>query len=412
VKRCLAKKRDDRYTTATELAGDLRAALGDGPVARTSGLAASRIEAIRAQTGGPETPTQPNPVIDPESPTITTGRRMGEAARQVEAEAAKKALEAGAAAAGAKKKKAGLPVGALVGVAAVLIAVVGVLAVRRSGSREGEKGVASTPPAAVQATPGAPAAPSPPVEEAARAAAPSPAAGEVPAPEATPSPVLRKTQKPKATPPPAPTAPPTKAAAAASAAAASPTPAPRVDATYNVKRLVKLNVSPIQARVFLDGKYIGICDDWDGSGGGALLYFFGEATHRVRFAYPGYRDLVVDLVVRSSATEDKVEIEREMQKGSPEGPLGPSGELRRPNYRTVGAAVFNVDPPDATVTLDGKEIGPASKWASEELALGGPAVHEVVLSAPGREPLGLRILVAQTAGEVRANVKEKLKKLN
>jgi len=185
-----------------------------------------------------------------------------------------------------------------------------------------------------------------------------------------------------------------------------------VDATYNVKRLVKLNVSPIQARVFLDGKYIGICDDWDGEKGGALLYFYREGTHRIRFAYPGYRDLVVDLAVRSDATEDKVEIEREMQKGNAEGPPGPSGEFHRPQYKTVGATVFKVDPPDAIVTLDGKEIGPASKWTSEELALEGPAVHEVVLSAPGREPLGLRILVAQTAGEVRANVKEKLKKLN
>ncbi|HUM02461.1 MAG TPA: serine/threonine-protein kinase [Thermoanaerobaculia bacterium] len=419
VKKCLAKKREERYTTATEVAGDLRAALGEAPVTRTSGLAASRVEAIRAQAGPSEAVTQPSPAVDPESPTITTGRRMGDAARQAEAEAAKKVQLAGAAATGGKKKT-GLPVGALIGAAAVLIAIVAVFALRRSGPREAEKVYESVPSAALATSAAAPAAaavPSPAAPESRTAAAPPPAsAGQVPASDVTPSPATRKTPKPKSTTPPAATAPPARAAAAAqaaaAAAAAAPTPAPKVDATYTVRRLVKLNVSPIQARVFLDGKYIGICDDWDGAGGGALLYFHAEGNHRVRFAYPGYRDLVVDLLVRSNAAEDKIEVERDMEKGNGEGPPGPTGQFRRPHYKTVSGVTFNVDPPDATVTLDGKEIGPASKWASEELALGGPAVHDVVLSAPGRDPMALRILASQTAGEVRANVKEKLKKLN
>ncbi len=413
VRKCLAKKREDRYTTATELAGDLRAALGDAPVARTSGINASRMEAIRAQAGVTEPPTQPTPAVDPESPTITTGRRMGEAARKVEAEQAKKSQAAEAA---AGKKKAGLPAVAVLGTVAAILVVLGVIAVNRSASRKESTTAESAPPATTAAAPAAPSPASP--DAAPTAAPPAVSASEVPAPDVTPSPGTRKTPKPKSTTAPVPTVPPSKAAVAASAAAASaaaaavPTPTARVDATYVVKRLVKLNVSPIQARVFLDGKYIGICDDWDGAGGGALLYFYKEGTHRVRFAYPGYRDLVVDLSVSSNATEDKIEVERDMEKGKAEGPPGPAGDFRRPHYRTVGATIFNVDPPDATVTLDGKEIGPASKWTSEELALDGPAVHDVVLSAPGREPLALRILVSQTAGEVRANVKEKLKKSN
>ena len=175
---------------------------------------------------------------------------------------------------------------------------------------------------------------------------------------------------------------------------------------------MKLNVTPIQARVFLDGKYIGVCDDWDDSGGGALLYFRGEATHRLRFAYPGYRDLRVDIQIRSNAADDKVDVELPLQAGTGEGPPGPSGDFRRPNYRTIGPALFNVDPPDASVSVDGKVLGPASKWATEELALDGPAVHEVAFSAPGYETVTLRVLVAQTAGEARASIKEKLKKTN
>ena len=188
------------------------------------------------------------------------------------------------------------------------------------------------------------------------------------------------------------------------------TPTPRVDVTYAARRLVKVNVSPSQARVFLDGKYIGISDDWDGAGGGALLNFNFEGNHRFRMAYPGYRDLVVEVQIRRNATQDQVEIERDLEKGAPEGPLGPPGKFRRPHYKTVRGAVFNVDPPDATVNLDGKDLGPASNWATEELVLDAPGVHEITLSAPGREPMNLRVLAASTAGEFQAKIKEKLKK--
>ncbi|MFI5180568.1 MAG: hypothetical protein ACHQPI_04190 [Thermoanaerobaculia bacterium] len=177
-----------------------------------------------------------------------------------------------------------------------------------------------------------------------------------------------------------------------------------------MRRLVKLNVNPIQARVFLDGKYIGICHDWDDSGGGALLYFRGEVTHRVRFAYPGYKDLIVDLVIRSSAADDKIEVVLPLQAGKGDGPPGPAGELKRPNYRTIGPAIFRVEPTEATVTVDGKLLGPASKWETEPLDLDGPAVHEVAFSAPGYETISVRVLVAQTAGEARATIREKLKK--
>ena len=39
------------------------------------------------------------------------------------------------------------------------------------------------------------------------------------------------------------------------------------------------------------------------------------------------------------------------------------------------------------------------------------AVYEVLLTAPGYESKSLRVLVSPAAGEPRANVKEKLKKM-
>ena len=74
-------------------------------------------------------------------------------------------------------------------------------------------------------------------------------------------------------------------------------------------------------------------------------------------------------------------------------------------------AVFNVEPPDAMVTVNGRDVGPASKFAKEDLQFADMAVYEVLLTAPGYESKSLRILVGPTAGEVRANIKEKLKKM-
>ena len=183
------------------------------------------------------------------------------------------------------------------------------------------------------------------------------------------------------------------------------------DLTVTIRRFLKVDVSPSQARVFLDGNYIGISDDWDDAGGGTLLTFNLEGQHRLRICSPEYRDLLVDLIVRSTATDDKVTIEQDLEKGTPDGPTGPEGKLKRPSYRTVGAVLFNVDPPDATVTVNGRELGPASKWAKEEMIFRDMAVYEVGLTAPGYEPKTVRLLVAPTAGEVRATIKEKLKKL-
>jgi len=411
VRRCLAKRREDRYSTASEVAAELRAALGEAPVARTSGVDGSRFAAGRQPPPAAEPPTVATPAIDPESPTITTGRRMGEAARQAEEEAAKKAGTGAA----ASKKGPGLPKSLLLGGGVALLALVAVVLGLRGRSR-GPAGTAEGPSPAATAEPAA-AAPS--AVPAAASAPPTTAfpaaAAETPVGSVTPSPATKTTPKAKPTPPAVPTAPPRAAVAPTVAPTAVPktaTPTPRADFTYFVKRLVKLNVSPIQARVFLDGRYIGISDDWDGAGGGALLYFAQEGPRRLRFAYPGYRDLTVDLLVRSDASEDKVEVEPHMEKGPGDGPPGPAGQFRRPHYRTVGGVLFSVDPPDATVSVDGKEIGPASKWAGEELSLDGPAVHDIFLSAPGRETMALRVLAAQTAGEVRAVIKEKLKKLN
>jgi hypothetical protein len=341
----------------------------------------------------PSIPAVAAPVADSESPTITTGRRMGEVV----------AKAASAAALASKKKgvSAFVLAGGLLAVAAI---VLGALSLSRGSGKEG--GATALPTVAPAAS--APARQPPAFVPA--GASVSPAAGRSIAVEETPasgiSPAAGPAKKARTKPTVALEAP----VPGAGSKPVNPSRKP-ADLTVTIRRFLKLDISPSQARVYLDGRYIGISDDWDNSGGGSLLAFNLEGTHRLRLCAPEYRDLLVDLIVRSTATDDKVSIDRSLEKGTPDGPTGPEGKLKHPSYRTVRAAVFNVEPPDALVTVNGRELGPASKWAKEDLQFADMAVYEVLLSAPGYESKSFRILVGPTAGEVRAKVKEKLKRM-
>ncbi|HMA29498.1 MAG TPA: hypothetical protein VKS23_06515, partial [Thermoanaerobaculia bacterium] len=430
----------------------LREILGYSPVGSTAGLSESKIKRVRSTPGAPppiaplagsaiaasmaptaaarvsppvgkapETvaparprmPEPPLPVPDSESPTITTGRRMGELMAKGPVPAAPPP----------PKKKGFSPFVLGGGLLAVLAVVLGVLAL----SKRSEKGVSEPPPVptsppAVSAPAPAPTSPPPaskptqlPAATSASTAGPSIAIVETPVPGA--SPTLAPTKKARVKP----TAAPEEAATAAAVAAVPPTPKAKApaqklaDLTITVRRFLRLDISPDQARVYLDGHYIGIADDWDDSGGGSLLVFPLEGTHRLRLCAPERRDLNVDLVVRATATDDKVTIDHSLEKGSPDGPTGPSwlygGKLKHPNYKTTRDAVFNVQPPEATVLVNGREVGPASKFAKEDLQFADMAVYEVLLTAPGYESKPLRVLVSPAAGEARAHIKEKLKKM-
>ena len=173
---------------------------------------------------------------------------------------------------------------------------------------------------------------------------------------------------------------------------------------------MKLNVSPSQARVFLNGRYMGTSDDWDDAGGGALLVFPAEGRYRLRFAYPDRRDSLVDVLVAPNAVEDRVEVERSLDRGTPGGPTGPEGKLGRPDYQTTGLVRVSAEPSFALVTIDGKEMGPASRFAEQDMQIREQGVYELLLTAPGYQPRSVRILVSPSTGKERAQVREKLKK--
>jgi serine/threonine-protein kinase len=207
-----------------------------------------------------------------------------------------------------------------------------------------------------------------------------------------------------------PTAPALEASAAtaSAAAASSASSAAPADNVYRTRRFAKFSSSPDQARLYVDGHYAGIVDDWDDRGGGRTLPLTGEGTHRVRMELPGYRTVHLDILVTANADDDTVEIEDELKRLSRvEFP-----KLKGPFDRTVGPVAFQVVPADAVVSEGGRTLGTAASLGpASPLELSGPTVHDLVLTAPGYEPKTIRILVSSNADRERATVKAELKAL-
>jgi hypothetical protein len=80
---------------------------------------------------------------------------------------------------------------------------------------------------------------------------------------------------------------------------------------------LKIAVKPSRAAVFIDGRFIGHADEFDGLGHGLLVT---PEKHRVRIALPGYQTFETEVTVRP---HQKLKIQTELVKGSIEqaGPL-------------------------------------------------------------------------------------------
>jgi hypothetical protein len=154
----------------------------------------------------------------------------------------------------------------------------------------------------------------PPAELLLGAATPEPsleATGEVPTPAVeptatpTPTPTPRPTPSPKVAPvlvPPPPPPPPT------------PTPTPPIVRTYFGRHGAVFNVSPEEAVVEIDGKLIGIADDWDGKGGGKVYIFPGPGTYYAKLSLKGHRTAWVAIVITPTAPEENADVDWELEE--------------------------------------------------------------------------------------------------
>jgi len=431
--RLLAKQPTDRPADAREFIGEIRrieSNLRESEPTRRIVLGPLVVAAAQVATAGPPpvgTVPVPEETIPAEGAVLSSPRPPSQTASQ------SSGMPAATASQTAPLERRAVGPGYLYGLAAVIIAAAVLLGIWRYTSRDGREASAASggrssslpaTPAPLSVAPSSTEVPPPSLVASATPAVTIVEGLPTPGPASAADAIVGA---PREAAPARPTAAPRVATDAPRIAEAPPadsealppssslpreqpagsSPAPSVsDNVYRTKRFLRFGVSPDQARVYVDGRYVGIADDWDDSGGGRDLEFSREGSHRVRLELPGYRSLNLDVLVSSAAEEDTAEIDDELQRTSRD----PYPKLSSPSEQTIGPVVFEVEPPNALVTDGGRALGPASSFGpSSPLRLSGPAVHDFVLSAPGRKSKTVRILVAPNAGEEIATVKEKLK---
>jgi len=264
------------------------------------------------------------------------------------------------------------------------------------GPREARR--APTPrPSGASAAPPAAAAP-PPHRPPAAPAEPAVAAALRPAPVPV---VLQKSvapPRPLAAVSPA----PLHAAAAPAVGPAKSPKAASFDRELRTGRALIFEIRPDQARLFVDGRYVGVSADWGGKAGRPFPLPAGE--HAVRAVLPGYRELRLRVVADPSAPSDAVaalELSRRERRSF--------RRIPPPDYVTGGRVAFGPELRGAEVAVDGEPTGAADRFTvSAPMRLAGPAVHDVVLSKAGRPARTIRILASPTAANDLVVVKASL----
>jgi len=176
------------------------------------------------------------------------------------------------------------------------------------------------------------------------------------------------------------------------------------DRVYHVRRGMKFQISPDQARISVDGRNVGIADDWDDHGGGKV-FPLTAGVHRVKAALPGYKDLNLQIVVAPSADHEIESAGDDMPRTSRES----YPRIGKLDEETEGDVFFSPELGAARVAVDGREVGVASQFtAARPLRLAGPMVHDLLLTDGGKSR-SLRVLSASTAGKNRIMISEKLK---
>lgn len=137
------------------------------------------------------------------------------------------------------------------------------------------------------------------------------ASPEAPAFVPSPTPTVSPTATPRPTPTPPPVAP---AAEPTLPPTPTPTPPPPVVKTYYGRQGAVFNVDPEDALVAIDGKVIGIADDWDGKGGGKAYVFPGPGTYYAKLSLKGYRTVWVAIVISPEAKDENADVDWELEE--------------------------------------------------------------------------------------------------
>ena len=99
--------------------------------------------------------------------------------------------------------------------------------------------------------------------------------------------------------------------------AAAPTPTPPIVQAFECREGANFNVSPEKAQITVNGKVIGIADDWDGAGFGKMgkSYMFpGAGVYYVKLSHPERQTAWVKIVVSPEAKRRLADVGTRLQK--------------------------------------------------------------------------------------------------
>ena len=119
---------------------------------------------------------------------------------------------------------------------------------------------------------------------------------------ATPA-VLQPTHVPEST-------PDTYSVRAPAPAVAAPTKSPRVYATYVCRRGAKFSIDPDKATVTIDGRRVGIAEDFYHH----AYAFTRSGTHYARLSLRGYRSETVKIIVRPTAEDENTDVKLDLRR--------------------------------------------------------------------------------------------------
>ncbi len=160
------------------------------------------------------------------------------------------------------------------------------------------------------------------------------------------------------------------------------------------RRAVRIALTPAQARIWIDGRFVGIASDFDRRRGGAEFILDPPGPHAFHAELPGYRAFEAEIDVAETADAESAAVTASLSRFA----LTPFARLSRPAAATRGLIVLAVDRPDAQLSVDGVAAGLAADFGDREpLRLSGPAVHELRITSPGGAIRTLRVVVSPAA---------------
>jgi len=164
---------------------------------------------------------------------------------------------------------------------------------------------------------------------------------------------------------------------------------------------IRVQVKPAQTEVFVDGRYAGVADEFDGL---FQRLQVAPGEHTLELYLEGYRSARQDLHIESG---ESYKIRHEMEPLAPgeeapprpapiaaepateaSAPRGAAPERRAGSVEDFGVLVLHARPGEVEVTIDG-ERWPVSEGALTVHLAAGP--HRLELRCPGYEPFAAQV---------------------